>query len=133
MASDLAKPKANPAQMLQDLAQLTARQLDTVMQRAAALRLQKRKRVLSPRESDLLRLINRGLSPEKSARLEALQQKLRDETIARHEQAQLLRLTDELERLGAKRLQALMELAVIRKTTVPKLMNEMGLTAAAYA
>ena len=133
MATDLAKPKTNPAQMLQDLAQLTARQLDAVMQRAATLRLQKRKRVLSPPESDLLRIINRGLSPEKSARLEALQQKLRDETITRHEQAQLLRLTDELERLGAERLQALIELAVIRKTTVPKLMNEMGLTAAAYA
>ena len=119
--------------MLQDLAQLTARQLDAVMQRAAALRLQKRKRVLSSRESDLLRLINRGLSPEKSARLESLHQKLQDETIARHEQAQLLRLTDELERLGAERLQALTELAVIRKTTVPKLMNEMGLATAAYA
>ena len=133
MATDLAKPKTNPAQMLQDLAQLTARQLDAVMQRAAALRLQKRKRVLPPRESDLLRIINRGLSPEKSDRLEALQQKLGDETITRPEQTQLHRLTDELERLGAERLQALMELAALRKTTVSRLMNEMGLIAAAHA
>ena len=133
MPTAITKSKVTPAQVLQELAQLTAFQLDTVIQQAAALRLQKRQLVLSPSESELLRIINRGLSPGKNSRLEELQQKLREETITPHEQAQLLRLTDELERLGAGRLQALMELAVIRQTTVPRLMKEMGLTGAAHA
>ena len=88
---------------------------------------------LSARESDLLRIINRGLSAEKGARLEQLQQKLRQEKITRREHEQLLRLTDELERRGAERLKALIELAAIRRTSVPKLINELGLSEATHA
>jgi hypothetical protein len=128
MPTAVAKPKATPAQVLEEMAQLTARQLDTVMEGAAVLRLEKRKLVLPTRDSELLRIINRGLSLEKGAKLKELQQKLREETITSREHAQLLRLTEELERLGAERLKALIELAALRKTTVPKLMKEMGLT-----
>ena len=81
----------------------------------------------------MLRIINRGLNPQKGARLEQLQEKLRQGTITQREHQQLLRLTDELERLGAQRLKALVELAAIRKTSVSKLMDEMGLLEAAYA
>src|SRR5437879_2945179 len=83
MPTDVAKPKPTPALVLQEMAQLTARQLDAVMEQAAVLRLQKRKQVLGPRESDLLRTINRGLSAANTAKLEELQQKLRNETISR--------------------------------------------------
>jgi len=109
------------------------RQLDVVIERAAVLRLQKRKQVLGPRESDLLRIVNRGLSAANAAKLAELQQKLQNETISRREHAQLLRLTEELERLAAERLKALIEMSVLRNTTVPKLMKEMGLTESAYA
>ena len=43
--------------------------------------------------------------------------------------AELLRMTDELERPGAERLKALIELAALRRTAVRKLMQAMGLTA----
>jgi len=133
MPTDVANAKITPAQVLADMARLSARQLETVIERAAVLRLQKRKWVMPARESDLLRVINRGLSAAKSAKLDELQQKLRAETITRREQAQLLRLADELERLGAERLKALIELAAIRKTTVAHLMEAMSLTESAYA
>jgi hypothetical protein len=133
MPTDVANAKITPAQVLADMARLSARQLETVIERAAVLRLQKRKLVLSAQESDLLHIINRGLSAARNARLEELQEKLRTETITRREQAELLRFTNELEKLGAKRLKALIELAAIRKTTVAKLMEEMSLTEAAYA
>jgi hypothetical protein len=133
MPTEAAKPRATPAQVLEDMARLTARQLETVIERAALLRLQKRKLVLPARESDLLRAINLGLSAQKSARLERLQKKLRQETMSRREQEQLLRLTDELERLASKRLEALIELAGLRQTSVSELMSDMGLTEAAYA
>jgi hypothetical protein len=114
------------------MARLSARQLKTVIERASLLKLQKRKVLLSARESDLLRTINCGLSAEKSARLELLERKLQQEIITRPEQVQLLRLTDELERLGAQRLEALIELAAVRKTSVARLMREMGLAEAGY-
>jgi hypothetical protein len=133
MLTDVAKSKVTPMQVMDDLARLTARQLELVIERASVLRLQKRKAVMSTRESDLLRVINRGLNAAKSARLDQLQEKLRQEIIRPRERQQLLRLSEELEKLGAQRLEALMELAVVRKTSVPKLMLEMGLSDAAYA
>jgi hypothetical protein len=120
-------------QVMDELARLSARQLETVIEHASVLRLQKRKAVMPARESDLMRVINRGLNAEKSARLEQLQEKLRQETIHARERQQLLRLSDELEMLGAQRLQALIDLAALRRTSVPKLMSEMGLDDAAYA
>jgi ABC-type phosphate transport system auxiliary subunit len=133
MPTDVAKSKVTPMEIIDDLARLTARQLETVIEHASALRLQKRQAVMSERESEILRAINRGLSAEKSARLQRLQEKLRHETIQPREHKQLLRLSDELEKLAAQRLKGLIELALLRKTSVPKLMSEMGLTAAAYA
>jgi hypothetical protein len=132
MLSDVAKPKVTPMQVMDDLARLTARQLETVIEHASVLRLQKRKAVMSARESELMRVINRGLSVEKSARLEQLQEKLRQETIRPREHQQLLRLSDELEHLAAQRLKALIDLAALRKTSVAKLISEMGLNGAAY-
>jgi hypothetical protein len=132
MPTEVVKPKITPGQVLENMAHLTARQLENVIQKAALLRLQKRKIVLSAPESDLLRVINRGLSSEKDARLEQLQQKLREERLTRREHAQLLRLTEELENLGVQRLKALLELAAIRRSSVPRLMREMGLTEARH-
>ena len=120
-------------QVMGELARLTARQLESVTKRASVLRLQKRKVVMSTLESDLMRIINRGLSAEKSARLDQLQEKLRHETIHPRERQQLLRISDELEKLGAQRLKALIELAAVRKTSVPKLMSALGLNDAGYA
>jgi len=133
MPTDVAKPKVTPMQVINDLARLTARQLESVIEHASALRLQKRKAVMSEGESEILRVINRGLSAEKSARLGQLQDKLRQETISPREHQQLLRLSDELEKLAAQRLKALIELASLRKTSVPKLISEMGLNGADYA
>ena len=130
MPTDVAKPKITPTRILEDMALLTARQLETVIERAALLRLQKRRRVMSSRESELLRVINHGLSPGKNALLARLEDKLRHETLTRREREQLLRLTDELESLGAQRLKSLIELATLRKTSAAELMRKMGLTEA---
>ena len=133
MPTDVAKSKVTPLQVIDDLARLTARQLETVIEHASLLRLQKRKTVMSTRESELLRVINRGLGAEKRTRLDQLQEKLRQETIHPRERQQLLRISDELEKLGAQRLKALIELAAVRKTSVPKLMSALGLNDAGYA
>ncbi len=68
MSTDVAKPKVTPAQILEQMKWFTAPQVEAVMQGVALMRLQKRKRVLSERESELLRIINRGLSTTKRAR-----------------------------------------------------------------
>src|SRR5467141_2870747 len=114
MRTDVPKAKIAPSQILDEMARLTTGQLETVIQKAALLRLQKQKRVMPARESGLLQTIGRGLSPEKNLRLQQLEQKLRDEAITQSERRQLLRLTNELERLAARRLKALTDLAAVR-------------------
>jgi len=133
MRAEVAKPKVTPSQILDEMTRLSARQLETVIQGAALLRLRKQKRVLESRESDLLQIINRGLSQEKNSRLRELEQKLRDEAITRAERAEFLRLTHQLEKLAAERLKALTDLATVRKTSVSSLMQELGLIDGGYA
>jgi hypothetical protein len=72
MSIEVAEQKIIPARLLAEMAQLTARQLEMVMEAAALPRLQKRKLVLPSRESELLGIINRGLSAAKSRRLRHL-------------------------------------------------------------
>lgn len=133
MATELVKAKVTPAKLLADMAHLTPQQLEKVIQGASALQLEKRKIVPSKRESELLRLVNQGLEERKEAELQRLQEKLREETISSREQAQLVRLTDELEQLAIKRTHSLIELAAIRKTSVENLIRELELNQHAYA
>lgn len=133
MPTDVVHAKRTPAEVLADMARLTSRELDTVIEQAAILRLQKRKLVMSARESKLLSIINRSLSPKKAAHLEQLQAKLRDEKMTPQENKEFLRLTDELERLATQRLQALTELAALRRTNVEQMMREFSMTDDAYA
>jgi hypothetical protein len=132
MPTDVAHSKPTPSQVLADLTRLTVRELDTVIERAAIIRLEKRKLVMPGRESKLLGTINRGLSAKKAVRLEQLQEKLRDERLIPSEHREFIKLTDELEKLAAERLEALMELAAIRKKTVESLMQELSVTDEAY-
>ena len=131
MPTEVAKSKVT--EIIQELTALSATQLDRLLPEVVALRLEKRKLLLPKRESELLRAINRSLPPSDRRVYEELREKLRAETLTEVEHAHLIKLSDELERLGVERLRALMELAAIRKTTLPKLMKQMGIKPAAYA
>ncbi len=127
MSTELAKARMTPARLLAEMAELSVRQLDRVIEGASRIRFERHKALLPARESELLRTVNRGLDAERQIRLDHLQAKLREEKITSRERAQLLRLTETLEKLAAERLEALIELAALRQTSVPKLMEELGL------
>lgn len=80
---------------------------------------------LSKRESELLTRINHGLSPDRQNRYIELRQKREDETLATNEETELLEIVEELENIWADRLQALIALAKLRKTTPQRLMNQL--------
>jgi len=87
---------------------------------------------LSTQESELLKQINQGLPEDLARRLEALISRRQAEALTDDEQTELIRLGDEAERLEASRVKALAELATARRTTLPRLMQEMGLTPAGH-
>lgn len=83
-------------------------------------------RSLSQRESELLLGINRGLPGEQQERYRELVRRRRSGSLAAEEHAELLRLTDELERLQVERIQRLSELARLRGKPLGALMEELG-------
>lgn len=80
---------------------------------------------LSKRESDLLTRINQGLAPDKQGRYIELRQKRENETLVANEESELLEIVEELEDIWADRLQALISLAKLRKTTPRHLMTQL--------
>jgi len=76
-------------------------------------------------EVDLLRSIHRELPAGVAGRYRALMKKGRAELLTEAEHAELIRLTDESERLQAERVQSLAELAHLRRTSLAKLAEDL--------
>lgn len=85
---------------------------------------------LSPEETDLLQRINASLSALEWERYRALLAKRDAESLNDKEQAELISLSDQLEEANVRRMEAVSELARVRRVTVPELMATLGLTPA---
>ncbi|HEY1376531.1 MAG TPA: hypothetical protein VGF55_07040 [Gemmataceae bacterium] len=108
-----------------------ARQLDPdefgrFVARVLDLRAERQAPRLSAAEADLLLRINAGLPDELRQRWDELGQKRRAETLTPDEHADLLRLTEEVERRQADRLAALTELAQLRRVSLAAVMDQLG-------
>lgn len=84
-------------------------------------------RRLSERESELLLQINRGLAAGMAERYQDLMSRRRAGTLTEEEQRELLRLTEESERLQAERVERLAELARLRARPLGVLIEELGI------
>jgi len=88
---------------------------------------------LSKREATLLQKINQSLSQMEWRRYQELIGKRQTEILTPEEQGELIGLSDYLEEANVKRIEAIAQLAALRKTTVPSLMMALGLKPATYA
>lgn len=82
---------------------------------------------ISEPEAELLAQINLGLSAQDWRRYYQLRDKLEDETLQENERFELIRMTDRIEMANAQRIEALIKLAALRRTTLDTLLNEFGL------
>ena len=85
---------------------------------------------LSPEESKLLKQINTSLSAIEWERYRILLAKRNAEELVAQEQVELVALSDKIEEANARRMKAVSELARLRKTSVPALMESLGLSSA---
>jgi hypothetical protein len=83
--------------------------------------------VLSRRESELFREINRAPDWDAKRRMEELIRLRQDERISPGELNELIRLTDADEERAARLLECLLELAAIRGMTLDELRRQLGL------
>jgi transcriptional regulator of met regulon len=87
---------------------------------------------LSRIETELFLRINRNLTPEKQRRYDELKEKREDETLAESEHAELLQFVEEIQDIWADRLQAILELAKLRKISPQEMMRQLGVDPEKY-
>lgn len=88
---------------------------------------------LSAAESRLFDEINQGFSERDWGRYRQLIEKRRAEQLTPEQHVELMALSDRSERLNVRRLELLRELARLRNTTLPALMDQLGLQPAPVA
>jgi hypothetical protein len=104
-----------------------SRQLQPMQQRSGRIER------LSKHEATLLQEINGSMAQMDWPRYRALIRKRQTETLTPSEQTELIALSDSLEAANAGRIDSLARLAALRKTTVPDLMQQLGLGPATCA
>lgn len=118
--------------LLKAAERLPINELANLVQDLLSLQARRQAPVLSPSEADLLQQINQGLSPEQQTRYHELIEKRLDETLTSAEHQEFMRLNQVVEQFNVTRLKSLVMLAQIRRTTVPQLMTDLGITEPPY-
>ena len=116
--------------LLRAVAQLSPADLDQFVAEVLALRAQRTSS--GPPEPELLQRLRQVLPDEVRQRYRALIAKRRDGTLTAEEQAELLRLTDEVEKGDAERVRVLGQIARRRNKSLTDVMQDLGIQAPPY-
>ncbi len=120
-------------QLLRAVAQLPPQEFTAFVTHLLALRAQRAEPHLSQVETVLLLQINESSAADTRRRFAELVAKRQAETISPKELAELIGLTDEIERRDVQRLAALEALAHLRRTPLVDLMDSLGISTPTYA
>ena len=119
-------------ELLRAVQQLGKKELDQFVFQVVNLRAKQQAPSLPKAESDLLRRINQGLPKETQKKYNILLEKRRAEELTPEEHKELLRLSDQIEKIEAQRVEYLAEMARLRQTNMTDLMNSLGIQTPAY-
>ncbi|MCI0694468.1 STAS/SEC14 domain-containing protein [candidate division KSB1 bacterium] len=119
-------------ELLKAASQLSPSELEKLVANIIALQAQRRAPSLPKAEADLLLKINQGIPADLQKRYNELIAKRRAATLSPDEYEELLRMTDDVEKLQARRVEYLAELASIRKVSLAKLMDDLGISGPGY-
>ena len=120
-------------ELLQAVQQLSRTELEQFVVQVVTLRAKHQAPSLPKDEAELLQKINQGIPPEFQKRHNELIVKRRAEELTSEEHAELLRISDQVEKLAAQRAEYLSKLACLRKTTITDLMKDIEIQPPAYA
>jgi hypothetical protein len=119
-------------ELIQAVNQLNEAELDRLLQQIVTLRAQRKAQALPPEEADLLERINQGVPDDLRAAYQVLRAKREAETLTEAEYEGLIQLSNQIEQLGAQRLEALANLAQLRQISLPTLMEDLGIQTPTY-
>lgn len=124
-----AQRRQTPQEIFAAIQQLEPDEAKQLTQRLLQMQARQKASHLPTREAELLQEIYREKRPGFQTRSEELNAKRRAFTLTPDEHSELLQLNDESEAFTLHRLEALAELAQLRRTTLSALMKRLGLKA----
>ena len=119
-------------ELLRAVQQLSKNDLNHFVYQVVNLRAKQQAPSLSKNESDLLQKINQGLPKELQETYNKLLEKRQGEELTPEEHKELLNLSDRVEKLEAKRVEYLAEMARLRQTNMSDLIKTLGIQSPAY-
>jgi hypothetical protein len=112
--------------------QLDEPDLEQLLHQVVVLRVRRKAQVLSEEEAQLLLKINQGIPVDLRAHYQILRQKREAETLTDAEYDTLIQLSNQIEQIGAQRLEALASLAQLRQVSLLDLMETLGIQPVSY-
>ncbi|MCC6725181.1 MAG: STAS/SEC14 domain-containing protein [Saprospiraceae bacterium] len=126
--------KVELSEILNGISQLDVKELESFFNRVGTLLAHRKTRHLSEREFQLLSEINKGLPEEHRQKYLALKEKRQLSALTEAEAQEMASMVAEVEQVGVRRLENLVELAKLRGVEVKALMKQLGIQAPlAYA
>jgi hypothetical protein len=119
-------------ELLRAAGRLSQPELEQLTFQIITLRAQRQAPSVPQAEAKLLLEINRGLPSGVQKRSDELIAKRQAESLTSAEYDELLRVTDQVEGLEARRVKFLIELACLRKTSLTRLMKNLKIRPPAY-
>ena len=114
-------------ELLKAVEQLSLPEFEQFKSQIIALQAKRRTSALPQKEAELLTKINQGIPPESQKYYQQLIAKREAEILTDTEYNRLLTLSEEIEKIAAKRLEYLVELANIRGVSLVDLMENLGI------
>jgi hypothetical protein len=112
--------------------QLDETDLEQLLHQVVFLRARRKAQVLPEEEAKFLLKINQGIPPDLHTRYQILRQKREAETLTDAEHDTLIQLSNQIEQIGAQRLEALASLAQLRQVSLLDLMEALGIQPMTY-
>lgn len=122
-----------PDDILEAVKQFSPAELETFTRQVRLIQAQRKTPHLSQRETELFKKINDAIPLSFWQPYNQLLAKRDVASLTEAEHEELLRLSDELERLNAERMGYLMELAQLRNVSLTDLMDELGIHPVSHA
>lgn len=113
--------------------QLNETDLNQLLHQIVVLRARRKTPILPEEEAELLLKTNQGIPSDLRTSYQILREKREAETLDDKEYDRLIQLSNQIEQIGAQRLDALAKLAQLRQVSLLNLMETLGIQPLSYA
>ncbi len=116
-------------EILEGISKLDNKEFERFRKQVNNLWSERKSKAFQKKEKQLLAAISMPLLPEKDQKkYEKLKRKLEQETISKAGHEEFLKLLDEMEKNGVKRLESMIELAELRNVSLDELLEQLNMT-----